>query len=320
MPVDAALVLARWLFLAASTACFGLALFPFYALRGEGAPGVRSHRLQAAAAAVALLAAIAWLGLAVVAFGGRDLASFLGTLGTVLFATSLGPAWLLRLAAALALLLVAALRPRPLPLLALAAVVLGTEAGIGHGATHGWTYQLAQVVHLLAAGAWLGGLLALATLLHGAPGALAEDHVAAVLLRFSTVGIVSVIAIAATGALSAWLMLERAANPFGAYGRLVMVQGRPLLRRCCWRPPTTASGWCRASRAAPIPPSRCGGCGSRSSRSRASACRSCWSRAGSASPIPRRRLPGRVCQDFIGLPPAPGRGRPRGGSAGVQRQ
>ena len=188
----------------------------------------RSDRLQAGAAAVALLAAIAWLGLAVVAFGGRDLASFLGTLGTVLFATSLGPAWLLRLAAALALLLVAALRPRPLPLLALAAVVLGTEAGIGHGATHGWTYQLAQVVHLLAAGAWLGGLLALATLLHGAPGALAEDRVAAVLLRFSTVGIVSVIAIAATGALSAWLMLERAANPFGAYGRLVVVKARPL--------------------------------------------------------------------------------------------
>jgi putative copper resistance protein D len=215
MSLDAAIVLARWAFFAASTVCFGLALFPFYSspARAYGAAG-----LVAGAAAVALAAALGWLGLAVVAFGGRDPASFAQVLGALLFATSLGPAWLVRLGAGAALVIAAVVWPRSRAVVVLAGVVLATEAAIGHGAVHGRAYQAAQVLHLLAAGAWLGGLVGLARALRSG----AADC-AGVLLRFSAVGVLSVATIAATGVLCGWAVLGRVPGE-AAYDRLLVLK------------------------------------------------------------------------------------------------
>ena len=150
-----ALVAARFVFLTASMVAFGSALFRFYAFRrgdeGETAGHIRA--LVRGAAFCALLSACGWLGLTAVDFGGDDLASFASTLWTILFATDFGPVWLVRLAAALALLVVAVLRPRPVVVLALATVVLGSEAWIGHSAIGGPLHRAVQVVHLLSAGA-----------------------------------------------------------------------------------------------------------------------------------------------------------------------
>jgi putative copper resistance protein D len=204
-------VLARWGFLAAAAACFGLALFPIYA-----ATGGEERRALAGAAGLALAAALAWLGLAIVSFGGRDPRAFASMAGTVLFGTTLGPPWLVRFGAALGLL--AALRleaPRVL-VLALAAILLLTEAWIGHGAAHGAAYRAMQAAHLLAAGAWIGGLLALVR--RSASGN------ATVLRRFSRIGATCVAVIAASGGASAWVILGHLPGASAAYDRLVLAK------------------------------------------------------------------------------------------------
>src|SRR4029079_14350401 len=83
---------------------------------------------------------------------------FAATGETVLFETAFGPAWLVRIAASAALVLVAAAWPRPWPLLLLATLLLASEGWIGHGAGGGIRHCVSQMLHLLAAGAWLGGL------------------------------------------------------------------------------------------------------------------------------------------------------------------
>src|SRR5690348_8300111 len=95
-----AVVLARFTFFLAASVAFGAAFFPIYAWRvvddGDAA-WVRSVVLMSSVAA--LLASMAWLGLAIRDFGGEDLTTFLTTGETVLFETAFGPAWLIRLAA-----------------------------------------------------------------------------------------------------------------------------------------------------------------------------------------------------------------------------
>ena len=206
---------------------FGSALFRFYAFRrgdeGETAGHIRA--LVRGAAFCALLSACGWLGLTAVDFGGDDLASFASTLWTILFATDFGPVWLVRLAAALALLVVAVLRPRPVVVLALATVVLGSEAWIGHSAIGGPLHRAVQVVHLLSAGAWLGGLAPLAYVLReGAEGHAAEDRACRVLVRFSAVGVVSVGLIAVTGMINTWLIVGRIPGFAATYDRLILLK------------------------------------------------------------------------------------------------
>jgi copper resistance protein D len=231
MWLAAAIVLARWGFFAGAMASFGLALFPFYAFRpGEGALAKPdAGGVMAVAAATALVAALAWLALVIVSFGGDDLSGFVKTAGVVLFGTGFGPVWLARLGAALALLVAASLRARPAVLLALATVVLGTEAWIGHAAAGGWPHKCCQAIHVLAAGGWLGGLLALTWLLREGPGAPTGDRAARVLLRFSAVGVASVAAVAATGALNTWLVLGRLPDAPDAYDRLVLLKAGLLV-------------------------------------------------------------------------------------------
>jgi putative copper resistance protein D len=225
MMIEAGLVLARWAFFAASTACFGIALFTLYAFRASDGPHPRldTGALMAWAAGAALLAAFAWLALIIVSFAGDDLSNFVNTAGVVLFGTGFGPVWLARLGAGLALFVAAALRARPWVLLALATVVLGSEGCIGHAAD-GWAHGFCQAVHVLAAGAWLGGLIGLTRVLSDCPQVLTTERLVCVLLRFSTVGVVSVAAIAATGCLNVWFVLGRLPDAPDAYDRFVLLK------------------------------------------------------------------------------------------------
>ena len=78
--------------------------------------------------------------------------------------------------------------------------MLGSEAWIGHAATDGPLHQASQLVHLLAAGAWLGGLVPLERVLRaGLHNEKSAARASAVLQRFSTMGIVAVLAILASG-------------------------------------------------------------------------------------------------------------------------
>jgi len=212
MEGPAILILARWAFFTAAAVAFGLALFPFYALHPAERRGRLSHGRSVAigASLVAFVSAAAWFALVAIDFGGDDLSSFVAAASAMLFETSFGPVWLIRFAAALALVPVTIWWPRPLAVLTLAAVVLGSEAWIGHPAAGGLFHCVIQTFHILPAGAWLGGLVPLSLFLgRCVRERKAAESAAPVLTRFSAMGIVSVGLIALTGIVNTAIILGR---------------------------------------------------------------------------------------------------------------
>ena len=153
---------------------------------------------------LSLLSGIAWL-LAVAATIGR--AALANTVSLLLTETQFGHAWLVRLL--LAGLLLAGVMRRSRILLALSAVgLMGALAWSGHAAgtpgIRGDFHRLADFLHLLAAAAWLGGLLPLFLLLRlGNP----DDDLISATKRFSTVGLVSVGTLLITGSINAWMLV-----------------------------------------------------------------------------------------------------------------
>jgi putative copper resistance protein D len=221
------LPLARWLFFASAMAAFGTALFPLYGVR----PLDRHHfsaawsRLIILSASLALLSTLAWLSLIVVDIAGDDPGGLAATARTLLVETEFGPVMLVRLVAACALLAAATYALAPFAVLGLAATVLGSEAWTGHAATAGPGRQADILVHVLAAGAWFGGLIPLAhvVLRSIADGAFSEIGCRA-LRRFSGVGMVSVGLIAATGVTGAWSISGSFPASGGAYDRAVVAK------------------------------------------------------------------------------------------------
>lgn len=224
-------------------ALFGIAAFALYALRGD------ERRFDGAIVlgpwlwgSVLLGAALSAVGLAMLAAGmaGIPLASVdLASVETILGATAVGTAWSVRMAALLvALLAVVALRRRPLLALvivtAAAAVALASLAWGGHGAMDegltGWVHLAADIVHLLAAGIWVGALVSLLVLLLRPRGDSISGHLALslrALAGFSLVGTVTVAAILVSGLVNAWLLVGPAAIlalPASLYGRLLIAK------------------------------------------------------------------------------------------------
>ena len=84
-------------------------------------------------------------------------------------------------------------------------------------------------MHLIAASAWLGGLLPLALLLtaarrEGISLALAREAT----LRFSTLGLISVGVLIATGSVNGWILTGSVPALVGTdYGRLLLANKRP---------------------------------------------------------------------------------------------
>ena len=114
----------------------------------------------------------------------------------------------------------------------LAICLMGSLAWSGHaGGTPGLTGDIhvaGDVLHLIAAGAWLGGLLPLVLLLvlarKKADPSLAIAARTAT-LRFSTLGLFSVGTLLATGLVNTWMLADSLAGLVGtAYGRLLLVK------------------------------------------------------------------------------------------------
>src|SRR5262249_35750755 len=170
--------------------------------------------------AAALISGTAWLVLLAAEISERGPGEIFseGILSTVLLHTTFGHDWLARLG--LVALLAAALgglsaKHVDLPRWAIAALLASAFAAAlvhsGHAAaTAGWLgtfHRAADGLHLIAASAWLGGLLPLALLLAAARReeislALARDAT----LRFSTLGLISVGLLIATGIVNGWIL------------------------------------------------------------------------------------------------------------------
>jgi putative copper resistance protein D len=193
---------------------------------------------------------VAWIGLAVTVVSGVIWLLFqagsmsglpLGeattpdVLLTVLNQTQFGSVSEIRLLLAIILAICLAYDRFPLADRLAPAAAVGLTAAItwtGHAASTpgdmGYLHLTADALHLSAAASWIGGLVSLVLLLAAArnheaiaSAALARDAT----LRFSTLGIVSVATLLATGIVNAWILVGSFHALVGTgYGRLLMLK------------------------------------------------------------------------------------------------
>jgi copper resistance protein D len=190
---------------------------------------------------LALASGFLWLWVVTASMSGRPLGAALSLplLGTVLSATGFGRLWQFRFAAAIVLagfVVICRLTGRhsSWPLFGgvgglLSGAILGSIALGGHGADDtgaaGVWHLGADILHLLAAGGWLGALVPLIFVLRQArrPGWLPIAQQAT--LRFSTLGLVTVSTLIATGLVNTWYLAGNIPVLVGTpYGRLLLVK------------------------------------------------------------------------------------------------
>ena len=243
--VDGPLVVIRAIHLAATAMTAGPLIFR--AVLAEPALGstpvattvVRSQVLRIAwmSLAIAVASGVIWLQLQAASMSGLPFGEAMtsDTLLTVLNETQFGLVSKVRFV--LAVILAACLafdRFTQARWLALGSVVgfIAAMAWTGHaGSTPGEMGNLhltADVLHLIAAAAWIGGLMPLALLLAAARrnqafawASLARDAAQ----RFSTLGIISVGTLLVTGIVNAWILVGSFhALLITEYGRLLMLK------------------------------------------------------------------------------------------------
>lgn len=213
------------------------------AASGRDGPAGRLRRLALAGAALSLLSWLLWLGLVAEEMSGLSLERALApsVLGTVVEHTLFGHVWLLRLVLMILLLAGAAFCGKawsrlgssyvmPLAGILISGLLLATLAGAGHAvdsaASGRWLHPAVDVIHLLAGGAWLGALVPLIWLVGRARIAPAWRDLASLATeRFSTLGVIAVGAIVASGAVNAWYLVGGwAALVTTDYGRLLCLK------------------------------------------------------------------------------------------------
>ena len=207
----------RFFQFAATLTLFGLATFRLYSAGAYPAleySGPWPRRLFPILAGTGILSALIWLGAET-----KDLAGSWTALCDIVVETSFGKALVIR-GAVLTLILALSCLPRPvksmrLLLCMLSALAAASFAWTGHGAFsrvgESEIHRLADIIHLLAAGAWIGALLAFTLLAvkakreknSGLPSLLAID-----LARFSAIGGPVIVALLVlSGLLNAWYLV-----------------------------------------------------------------------------------------------------------------
>ncbi len=242
MPPDWQTVLVRFALYLDLMLVFGLPFFALHALRGdERRPPFAASTLHVAAggAIVGLVLSVGSLGMMAKALSG--VAEYSGldaeTIGLVVTATDFGLAWCVRMVALLAVLLAIPVcsgrRKHCLGIVTVAgAVALSTLAWAGHGAmdegARRYLHLGADIAHLLAAGTWIGALLAFVWMAVRARRATPENL--AMLSRtasgFAFVGTLIVAMLVLTGVINYWLIVgpSLAGIASTAYGLLLLAK------------------------------------------------------------------------------------------------
>jgi len=196
-----------------------------------GALRQRLNRLLWCALAGAVASGAIWITLLAAGILGTTVSDAVlhGGAATVLTETRFGQVFILRAGLALVLaLLLRWPRTRWLQLAAaggfVAALALTGHAGATPGAA-GNLHLTSDVLHLLAAGAWLGGLPALAILLAGIGNTSGHVFINRAVARFSWLGIVSVGTLVATGIVNSYFLLSSIDDLVATdYGRLLFLK------------------------------------------------------------------------------------------------
>jgi putative copper resistance protein D len=113
-----------------------------------------------------------------------------------------------------------------------AAVLLASLAGVGHTQVDEGAARVIHVsadgAHLLAAGAWLGGLVALGYLLTMARSSPSPENTTAAiaaLVRFSGMGYLAVAMLVGSGVINAWFLVSSVAKlTTTPYGQLLLAK------------------------------------------------------------------------------------------------
>ena len=221
---------------------FGLPLFGLYALNNVERQTVLPFR--------ALVAGLALLGLALSVLSIAAITASMNgvalslvdreTLDMVISQTSIGTAWQVRMCAlvvAVGLAWLGRARSGGVMFAAMTlagAVALASLAWTGHGAASegrmGLVHLLADIIHLFAASAWIGGIAAFGLLLFGPNAALTHDRLFLThraLDRFSLVGSVVVGLIVTSGLVNSYMLVgpaHIAELPFTLYGQLLLAK------------------------------------------------------------------------------------------------
>ena len=220
-------------------ALFGLSAFALYGLRcGERGDALALRPWLVALAFLGLVLSTVALALLTAAMMGTPPWPIDGqAVGMLLSDSAMGAAWKARMAALLVagLAAVAAGRGAWLGVVAIAAgIALATLAWTGHGTmgegTPGWAHLVADLLHLLASGAWVGALLGLILLVTRPAARVDAVHLTlthCALHGFGLVGTVVVGVIVVTGLINSWMLvgISNVAD-LGAtfYGRLLIAK------------------------------------------------------------------------------------------------
>lgn len=205
---------------------FGLPLFALYALRGAERAQVNilplralTFWLSATGIALSLLSITAMTAsMSGVQLLGVDNAS----ISVMIFETPMGNAWLVRVIALFSTFAVAyrMIDSKSLPKLTFvtlgSGVALASVAWTGHGAASegsaGAAHLIADIIHLLGAGAWFGALAAFSVMLFRSAANLSEDYLRLthrLLESFSVAGTVSVTLVFGSGLVNSWMLVGR---------------------------------------------------------------------------------------------------------------
>lgn len=202
---------------------FGLALFGLYSFNAL----LQFRPLLRGMAVTGALLSVAGLVLMTRAMSGEtQLAALWPHLQMMLLETDVGLAWALRMTA----LAIVVIRPSLWPASLAGAIALASLAWSGHGAMdEGWLrfwHFLSDILHLLAAGAWLGALLALVLMASGRIGDTRLRLLADAVKRFEWVGALIVLTVSVTGVMNYLFIVGPRLDAvlFGTYGQLLTIK------------------------------------------------------------------------------------------------
>jgi putative copper resistance protein D len=202
---------------------FGLALFALY----SAGTLLRFRPMLRGIALIGALLSVAGLVLMTRAMSDETaLAALWPHLQMMLLETDVGLAWAVRMIA----LIVVLIRPGAWLASVAGAIALASLAWSGHGAMDEGTLRfwhfLSDILHLLAAGAWLGAMLALVLMARGPVDEARIRSLAFAVRRFEWIGAVIVLTLSITGVVNYLFIVGARLDEIllGTYGMLLAIK------------------------------------------------------------------------------------------------
>jgi putative copper resistance protein D len=232
---DDGLVLSRFVHITALLFAFGVSFFPLYAFSRNGpvASSVLRRRFKSgllSACLIALVSGLSWLIFTAASMSDSlSEALNLSTLTAVLVESGFGRVWTVHMGLVMALCILSGLKhwgSSAILMSASSGACLASVALTGHTQEQEGLSFLVRVIadgaHLLAAGAWLGGFVALLAVAFD--GRL-ESETGHILKRFSGMGYGAVAILIGTGLINTWYLVPSLSDLVTSlYGRLLIIK------------------------------------------------------------------------------------------------